>query len=104
MLHLLSQPIKDDVFDAFAISPGPGGRGQLPPLGWSQQRHAWPSQINPIPAEKRDAPLGDQKLLTLSGQVQAAWGQQVGWSGARGVGSCRTNCSLTTALWGIVPK
>lgn len=59
MLLLLLPPVKEHVFDAFAVSPGSGGRGQLCPLRWSQQKHGWPCQINLIPVEKRDATSGD---------------------------------------------
>lgn len=59
MLLLLLQPVKDDAFGAFTVSPGSRGRGQLPPLGWSQQKHGWPCQIKPIPAQKRDATSTD---------------------------------------------
>lgn len=65
VLLLLLQPVKGDVKDdAFAVSPGSRGRGQLPPLGWSQQKHGWPCQINPIPVEKRDVTSGDKQSLT----------------------------------------
>lgn len=76
MLLLLLQPVKDHVKDdASAVCPGSSGRGQLPPLGWSQQKHGWPCQINPIPVKKRDATAGDwQSAVSDPGQLGVGWG------------------------------